>query len=339
MYITNDKTDPRFAALTRTLIDLGSQQGYAPDTLLSGSKVFVEDLIPSDAALSAQQFLKTVGNCLRQKTAEDLLLQSGRRWSNLCPPQLRELLAQAGNLHEACELLCHFDLQFLPLRHIHFVCPENTRKPAYLVFSDALGCGHSSNAVSLACMAAVTQTLKNLQQDTDNWVFHNRDSAPQSAAYLHTFLGPKLQFDSPLCAIAIPQYQLADKVSSQQSPLARQHALQQCETLRNTYCPSFISYCKSRINRDISSPQASLDLLAQRLQTSPASLKRRLKQHNSSYQQLLNEIRAMLALYYIHIEDCTNEQAAARLCFHDSTNFRRAFKQWTGMRPSELRLV
>lgn len=339
MYLTNEQTDPRFAALTRTLIDFGSQQGFAPDTLLSGSKVFVEDLIPSDAALSTQQFLKTISNCLRQKTAEELLLRSGRRWSALCPPPLRELLAQTTNLQEACKLLCYFDLQFLPLRHIHFVRPKNSRKPAYLVFSDSLGSGSASTPLSQACMAAVVQALKNLRQDTDNWVFHSRDAAPQSAAYLHTFLGPTLRFNSPLCAIAIPQYQLDDRISLEQSPLARQHALQHCETIRSAYCPSFISYCKSQIKRDIAKPHAGLGLLAQDLRISPASLKRRLKQHNSSYQQLLNETRAMLALYYIHIEDCTNEQAAARLRFQDSTNFRRAFKQWTGMRPSELRLI
>lgn len=80
----------------------------------------------------------------------------------------------------------------------------------------------------------------------------------------------------------------------------------------------------------------ALDELAAELGMSPATLKRRLAQHGTHYQAELDQLRALMALYLLHLRGQPNEAVAQALGFFDSANFRRFFKRWTGLLPSAL---
>jgi len=81
----------------------------------------------------------------------------------------------------------------------------------------------------------------------------------------------------------------------------------------------------------------SLEDTAMAFDTSPASLKRALARHRSHFQAELDQARAHLAMHLFHHQGLANDEVARRLGFHDSTNFRRSFKRWTGTTPSVLR--
>ena len=69
---------------------------------------------------------------------------------------------------------------------------------------------------------------------------------------------------------------------------------------------------------------------------SPATLKRYLAQHGTSFQAELDQVRAHLALYWLGLRGQPNEVVARELGFCDVANFRRSFKRWTGQTPSAL---
>jgi AraC-like DNA-binding protein len=77
--------------------------------------------------------------------------------------------------------------------------------------------------------------------------------------------------------------------------------------------------------------------MAQRLHISESTLQRRLAKEGTKYQGLLDEVRYRLALEYLHSTHLGTDEIAHLLGFNNATNFRRAFKRWSSMTPSEAR--
>jgi AraC-like DNA-binding protein len=67
-----------------------------------------------------------------------------------------------------------------------------------------------------------------------------------------------------------------------------------------------------------------------------ATLRRRLREEGQSYQSLKDELRRDLAVEALR-EGTTVSHVAERLGFADASAFHRAFRKWTGCRPSDYR--
>jgi AraC-like DNA-binding protein len=79
--------------------------------------------------------------------------------------------------------------------------------------------------------------------------------------------------------------------------------------------------------------------LAEQLTMSQATLKRKLSQHNVTYQQVFDMVRQQQAVFLLTEQHFNNEKIAHVLNFSDITNFRRSFKRWTGLTPQALKKV
>ncbi|MBE8992330.1 helix-turn-helix transcriptional regulator, partial [Nostoc sp. LEGE 12450] len=69
----------------------------------------------------------------------------------------------------------------------------------------------------------------------------------------------------------------------------------------------------------------------------PRTLQRQLKKAGTSYQELLDQMRQQLSIYYLqerHIAIC---EVAFLLGFSETSAFYHAFKRWTGTTPGEYR--
>ena len=89
----------------------------------------------------------------------------------------------------------------------------------------------------------------------------------------------------------------------------------------------------------LNSREQFLDLkqISHALHMSPRTLHRHLKKQNSSYHQILDEVRAMLVKQYIILYRQNIQQVAFNLGYSDVANFRRAFKRWYGCSPQAMR--
>jgi AraC-like DNA-binding protein len=81
----------------------------------------------------------------------------------------------------------------------------------------------------------------------------------------------------------------------------------------------------------------SLGDVAARLFFSESTLKRKLSDVGSSFQVLLDEARQRRAIELIREGQLSLQQIAQLLGYTDPAAFTRAFKRWTGERPSDLR--
>ncbi|MFW2422342.1 MAG: helix-turn-helix domain-containing protein [Porticoccaceae bacterium] len=77
--------------------------------------------------------------------------------------------------------------------------------------------------------------------------------------------------------------------------------------------------------------------IAQRLNVSESTLRRKLAKEGSRFQLLLDQVRYRLAREYLQQTDLPVAEIAVLLDFDNATNFRRAFKRWSGKTPKALR--
>jgi AraC-like DNA-binding protein len=91
------------------------------------------------------------------------------------------------------------------------------------------------------------------------------------------------------------------------------------------------------IGRDFSRPMPDFDWIAQELHTSPQTLRRRLKQENTSFQEIKDLLRRDMAIYYLSHQELPINDIAERVGFTEPSTFHRAFKKWTGVTPGAWR--
>lgn len=82
----------------------------------------------------------------------------------------------------------------------------------------------------------------------------------------------------------------------------------------------------------------SLTSISKDLCTSPRTLQRRLSEYDLSYQSLLDGVREKLACQYLQQDNLTYVEMSYLLGFSEQSAFNRAFKKWTGTKPSHFQV-
>jgi AraC-like DNA-binding protein len=81
----------------------------------------------------------------------------------------------------------------------------------------------------------------------------------------------------------------------------------------------------------------TVEEVADALAMSVRTFYRRLREEGLSYQGLVDEMRMKLAIEFLSHTAVPIDQIAAHTGFADASNFRRAFKRWTGVAPGAYR--
>jgi AraC-like DNA-binding protein len=86
-------------------------------------------------------------------------------------------------------------------------------------------------------------------------------------------------------------------------------------------------------------PSGSLGIIsvADSLHLTPRTLRRRLAAEDKSFKQLVSEVRQDLATQYILDRTLTLTEISFMLGFSEASAFSRAFRNWTGRSPGEMR--
>ena len=81
----------------------------------------------------------------------------------------------------------------------------------------------------------------------------------------------------------------------------------------------------------------SLEQVAARFHISARTLHRHLKSEDTSYKEIVESVSSQLAMKYLQQSSISIQEISYLLGYQDVANFRRAFKRWYGVPPSELR--
>ncbi|MEW6497266.1 MAG: helix-turn-helix domain-containing protein, partial [Cyanobacteriota bacterium] len=100
---------------------------------------------------------------------------------------------------------------------------------------------------------------------------------------------------------------------------------------------SIVDSVRQEISAGLRGGDPGLDAIANKLGIAPRTLQRKLKEAGTSHQELLDEMRRELSIYYLQERDMAVCEVAFLLGFSETSAFHRAFKRWTGTTPGEFR--
>ena len=81
----------------------------------------------------------------------------------------------------------------------------------------------------------------------------------------------------------------------------------------------------------------TLSEVASTMQLHERTLRRKLESEGTSFGDIIDEVRASLAIEYLRTTKMRTDDIATLVGFSEAANFRRAFKRWTGKAPSDFR--
>ena len=87
----------------------------------------------------------------------------------------------------------------------------------------------------------------------------------------------------------------------------------------------------------LSTGDVKIKHVADTLGIHPRTLQRRLKDAESSFQDILETLRQDMAKHYLKDATVSLGEVAFLLGYHEQSSFNRAFKEWTGTSPSNFR--
>ena len=86
------------------------------------------------------------------------------------------------------------------------------------------------------------------------------------------------------------------------------------------------------------SGESGIDTVSSRLALSPRTLQRRLNAAGTSYRAIVNDTRKQLAHHYLRNPDLAYAEISFLVGFDEPSSFFRAFREWTGTTPNDVRL-
>jgi AraC-like DNA-binding protein len=137
-----------------------------------------------------------------------------------------------------------------------------------------------------------------------------------------------ISFDSAVLHAPFPQADATTHHSCLRSCDELMSDLRKCHEIRR------------RVRRMVLNANGTLPTLSEvagRLFLSTRTLRRRLEDAQTSYQEIVGETRRDLAVRYLNQTSLSTEAIAEILGYSDTANFRQAFKRWTGESPQRYR--
>jgi AraC-like DNA-binding protein len=100
---------------------------------------------------------------------------------------------------------------------------------------------------------------------------------------------------------------------------------------------SLTARVRRRLRQFLPGTVPDFDELAQEMNMTPATMRRRLHEEGESYQSIKDQLRRDLAISYLSHSSRSVMDIAVELGFSERSAFHRAFRKWTGASPGEFR--
>ena len=108
--------------------------------------------------------------------------------------------------------------------------------------------------------------------------------------------------------------------------------------LRSLYAQDNVAAQLKRLLAELlAAGEANADVACRKLKLSRRTLQRRLRAEKTSFQKVLNEVRAVLAVAYLRDKRLKALEVAMLLGYSSISSFTTAFKSWYDMPPAEYR--
>ena len=101
--------------------------------------------------------------------------------------------------------------------------------------------------------------------------------------------------------------------------------------------PDFVSSLRAVLKSHLPYTPLSLDIAGEITGIKPRTLQRQLSQSESSFKEIIDQLRFETAVAMMHDEKSNLLDIALEVGYSDAAHFTRAFRRWAGISPSEYR--
>lgn len=328
--------DDKALLLSATALDmilLCQRRGFAFDTLLKGSKLFEQDLRKATTKISPAQYLQLVSNCQKALPGPELAYLTAQSWLSHNHSPLLLMLRYSANLQQALLSFYRYRAQLLPMVYIRI---QRVQGKLRLVLRPSFSSGKQQAFIEQLMLHYVLGLVKQQLGDTSGLSIST--TAPDHETcwlYQHQWqLTPEVGLQN---ALSLPMALLKQSFADADPQLWQQQQnwclyLQQSLPEKVSFTEQLEQWLFTTLRH-----APSQEAAARHWGFSLSSFKRVLAQHHTSYQQLQDQVKACAAQHALLLQGMSNKELANRLGYSDEHNFRRAFKRWTGLLPSQLR--
>ena len=312
-------------------VDLCMMRGINEHHLLKGTRLFYSDIKQEKLKLNAQQVYTIITNGQKLSNSNDLGFLLGRRFFPGNLGDIANALFNCNDLHEMLKIIMCYQQHIFPLMFIRI---KQHNQQYHLIINSSLGVVFNDEFRFMAefLCSAITSSIKWQLGEEVPLSFKFPFKKPDYIEQYQANLGDKLCFEQHVFMISINQKYLGIPFKESSQTL-KQHYLELC----NKDVEKRVGLIQN-IYTLLADKNCSLEDAAQHLNISTSTLKRKLKVHRCTFQKIQDTVNTQQAVYKMVEKKLNNEDVAQALHFNDVTNFRRSFKRWTGITPSQFRL-
>ena len=321
------------------LVEVLEEQGIAPEASLSGTGLSPESLSDPDTLTSVRQYITVCCNALQLSKTPETPFSTGSRiplsaygmygFALVCSPTIREYFQVAVKYHRLAT----------PLLSVSW---REEGDYASWIFPMNAPITHPDSLLRFLMEQQLTQLSTHLRAVIENDSYLPVRASlsypvPDHADLYKRYLGCDVRFGQPMSELVYPK-----SILSAKPRLA--HGLTS-KILRDT-CDRILGEVKTstgvggEIYQIIASTPGhspSMECVAKQIFTTVRTLNRKLHADGTSFTQILDDVRCNLAREYLRSTRLSIEDISELVGFSEATNFRHAFRRWTGSTPAHYR--
>jgi AraC-like DNA-binding protein len=327
----HDKVIPGYRFVCAVLA-IAQPRGVSVHKLLRGTGIFDDALTPS-MRVSGKQLIALIENVQSYCKAKDASFLIGKHLANTLLSHEFSSIKESGSLGQMIQVVSTQRWLCLPL--VSFARYE-VNENALWVARDTMGCSKAwafAIQISFSMLVALAKACSKTRLPLH---FGMTTPRPRNIEDFETYLGLRLNFDAPFMSLMLPNGRVLAPLGCSSGEGVAQSRGQFAPLTSPDATLSILDKVRLLSEHNL---HASLPEVAAGFSMSAATFKRKLKEHEYSYRELIEEVRREQAIVLLAMKKLNNEQSASQMAFSDLTNFRRAVKRLTGHTPSELRAL
>lgn len=321
-----------------TLVETVAEQGMTSDVVLEGTHLDPAQLNDPNTLTSIRQYIDACDNVIKAAADASTAFQVGARMHLSAYGMYGYALMCSLTLRDFFDFGVKYHVLATPTLHISW---REESDVAIWEFSDVYSHLMSAQTREFLIRQQMAQHLTHLQDaaglDCRPVKALFAFPPPENSAMYERFLGCQCVFENPSTELHYP-HQILSWAPQLANRLTRTMLQETCDRLiGKTKTSSGIAGEVYQLMMLTPSQFPSMEQIAEHMRLTTRTLRRKLDAEGTDYGAILDDVRSSLAMEYLQTTKMSTEDIAAKIGFSDSTNFRRAFKRWTGKTPRQVR--
>jgi AraC-like DNA-binding protein len=331
MAIQNLTTPAQYVVI---LIDLARQRGVQPADLLVDSNLSETGLATMGARVSDEDFTRIVDRAYTLTGDRALGLHLGKRLNLSAHATVGQAFMTCENLEQVVNFFLKYyrilapglDLRYEQRDGRCWITPDSVWEDQRVQFSHEV------------LFAALVHSMQLLINETElQFRLELPYPEPDYIEEYHQLFGDELYFSAKQGRISFDDHWL-DALLPSSNPALLTLYEQECQRLlADLEDDDSLTERTLQLLRKLEGHYPQMPRVADMLNHSPRTYRRRLATENSSYQHLLDQVRTEHATHYLTSTSLPLASIAFMVGFNDVSNFRRAYIKWTGRTPKDAR--